>query len=106
MAITAWAAKFLTNSICFSIKRFHLLAINGNRAHRLTFFEHRDHKDCSNSRDVGRAHWEWVAFDIHRSGTHVGFLDRLSRSRCTRKRYLGTGPIQGTTAPLLHKGSR
>ena len=41
MAITAWAAKFVSNSICLSVNGPYLLAIDDNGADQLVFLEHR-----------------------------------------------------------------
>ena len=42
MAMTAWAAKFLSNSICLSVKWPHLLPVNADGADQLAFLEHRN----------------------------------------------------------------
>ena len=41
MAMTAWAAKFFTRSICLVGKRPHLLAVNDDAADQLIILEHR-----------------------------------------------------------------
>ena len=42
IAMTAWAAKFVTSSICLSVNGANLLAVDGDRADQLALLEHRN----------------------------------------------------------------
>ena len=69
MAMTAWAAKFLTSSICFVGEWPYLLSVDSDRADHLVVFEQRDAKKESGHLRFPRAR---PARDRHR--------DKLSQS--------------------------
>ena len=51
MAMTAWAAKFCTSSICLSRERAHLLTIDVIDADQFVFLEHRHREQRSGAAD-------------------------------------------------------
>ena len=72
MAMTAWAAKFLTSSICLSVNGANLLAVNDNYADQLVVLEHRNIEHSSEATEFDgcrpKSGWPstyiWVGPDV------------------------------------------
>ena len=70
MAITAWAAKFLTSSICLSVNGRYLLAVDDDRADQIILLEHW-HRKMVRAPPSPLQHVSRLALD-------VGFGQRIS----------------------------
>ena len=81
MAMTAWAAKFLTSSICLSGEWANLLAKNIHRTDELVILQQRNSKRSSKSAEFNRGDDKWMVLDVGLELTEVGDMDDLLRAR-------------------------
>ena len=63
MAMTAWAAKFFTSSICLSVNGLHLLAVNSDRPDHLVILEHRHGNQSADAGDINCANGQRIAIE-------------------------------------------
>ena len=73
MAMTAWAAKFVTSSICLSVNGSNLLAINDDHADGSSLLQQRHAKQRAQLPQVSTSSRQ-VVFRI---GMHIGNVDGL-----------------------------
>src|SRR5262249_11514400 len=86
MAMTALAAKFLTSSICLSVKWQHLLTKDSNCAKEVVFFQHWHDKKRSSTGEIPHRNKGRVSFEVERFRPHVGDLQHLLRGGDAGKR--------------------
>jgi hypothetical protein len=105
MAMTAWAAKFETSSICLS-ERTHLLAIDGDRAHQLALLEHWDHDDAPGAGQIVKGEDARITRGVNRLGHRVGNVDDALGLRDARKPGSRRRPNHGLLPPYFGIGGR
>src|SRR6185437_10505401 len=86
-------------------KREHLLTVNGDRADRFVFLEHRNHKQGTNAGDFDAGDRQRVALQVRWVGTHICNLDRPALLGSARQENVPTtGAVYRSAAPLLDPG--
>ena len=86
MAMTAWSAKFVTSSICFSAERANLLAIDDDAADQLALLDHRHQQHCPRPSAVDQGDDTRLAFDVCRFCSEIGNMNDPFRRRLASER--------------------
>src|SRR5262245_44094030 len=87
IAMTAWAAKFWTSSICLSV------TVNPDCADQLIVFEHRHGNSSPKSAEVDGSYKNGFALDVGRFHFDISDMDRLPRFNNAAESGSRTRPV-------------
>ena len=85
MAMTAWAAKFLTSSICLSVKGRTSWRYSDERTDQFILLQHRDGQKCPYAPKLDGCNVCWIAlFNVGRVCSKIGDVNhRFGRHHAT-----------------------
>jgi hypothetical protein len=93
MAMTAWAAKFVTSAICLSVNGRTFLTKDAHEAYQLVVLEHRHDQQGADAADSHAGHRDGIVLKISLIDCVVGDVLGLPRSNKTAPGMAWTWPV-------------